>query len=43
MFLASPEIPTDALSEALRGFTRMSLRFQLITPANFRELTGALL
>jgi adsorption protein B len=43
MFLASPEIPTDALAETLRGFTRMALRFQLVTPTNFKELTTALL
>ncbi|MGI8744384.1 MAG: glycosyl transferase family protein [Bryobacteraceae bacterium] len=43
MFLASPEIPTDELSETLRDFTRMTLRFQLVTPANFEELTQALL
>ena len=43
MYLASPEIPTDELSDALRGFTRMTLRFQLVTPANFAELTRALL
>ena len=43
MFLASPEIPTDELSETLRGFTRMTPRYQLVTPANFEELTRALL
>jgi adsorption protein B len=39
MFLASPEIPTDELSRTLRGFTRLSLRFHLVTPENFAELT----
>ena len=43
MFLASPEVPTDELSRTLRGFTRLSLRFHLVTPANFEELTGNLL
>ena len=43
LFLASPEIPTDELSRAIRGFTRLSLRFHLVTQANFDELTGALL
>jgi adsorption protein B len=43
LFLASPEIPTDDLTRALRGFTRLALRFQLITPANFEALTAALL
>ena len=43
LFLASPEIPTDELSRTIRGFTRLSLRFHLVTQANFDELTGALL
>ncbi len=43
MFLASPEVPTDDLTRVLRGFTRLSLRFQLVTPANFEELAATLL
>lgn len=43
MFLASPEIPTDALTRTLRGFTRLSLRFHLVTPKNFEELAEILL
>jgi adsorption protein B len=43
IFLASPEIPTDELSRTLRRFTRLTLRFQLVTPENFEELTEALL
>lgn len=43
IFLASPEIPTDELNRVLRGFTRLSVRFQLVTPRNFEELTSALL
>lgn len=43
MFLASPEIPTDDLTRVLRGFTRLSLRFHLVTPANFEELSATLL
>jgi hypothetical protein len=43
MFLASPEIPTDALTRTLRGFTRLSLRFHLVTPRNFEELAEILL
>jgi adsorption protein B len=43
MFLASPEIPTDALTRKLRGFTRLSLRFHLVTPQNFEELAETLL
>lgn len=43
LFLASPEIPSDELSRTLRGFTRLALRFHLITPGNFEELTRELL
>ena len=43
MFLASPEIPTDDLTRVLRGFTRLSLRFHLVTPQNFEELAERLL
>jgi adsorption protein B len=43
MYLASPEIPSDELSQTLRGFTRLSLRFHLITPDNFQELAESLL
>jgi hypothetical protein len=43
LFLASPEIPTDELSRTLREFTRLALRFHLVTPRNFDELAGHLL
>ena len=43
MYLASPDVPTDELNRTLSGFTRLSLRFQLVTPANFEELTDELL
>ena len=43
LFVASPEIPSDELSRTLRGFTRLTLRFHLITPGNFEELTRELL
>lgn len=43
MFLASPEIPNDELTRTLGGFTRLSLRFHLVTPENFEELTETLL
>jgi len=43
MFLASPEIPTDDLTRILRGFTRLSPRFHLVTPQNFEELAANLL
>ena len=43
LFLASPEVPTDELSQVLRAFTRLSLRFHLVTPENFKELAESLL
>ena len=43
LFVASPEVPTDELSRTLRGFTRLSLRFHLVTPGNFEELARQLL
>ncbi|HYL35138.1 MAG TPA: glycosyl transferase family protein [Bryobacteraceae bacterium] len=43
LFLASPEIPSDELSRTLQRFTRMSLRFHLVTPHNFAELMSELL
>jgi adsorption protein B len=43
MFLASPEIPTDELSRTVSGFTRLALRFHLVTPSNFEELADSLL
>ncbi|HEX4594226.1 MAG TPA: glycosyl transferase family protein [Bryobacteraceae bacterium] len=43
MFLASPEIPTDELSRIVGGFTRLALRFHLVTPSNFQELADSLL
>jgi adsorption protein B len=43
LFLASPEIPTDDLTRVIRGFTRLSLRFHLVTPQNFTELSERLL
>jgi adsorption protein B len=43
MFLASPDIPTDELSRTVSGFTRLALRFHLVTPSNFQELADSLL
>jgi adsorption protein B len=38
LFLASPEVPSDEMTRAVRGFTRLQLRFYLVTPANFESL-----
>jgi hypothetical protein len=39
MFIAGPEAPSDDLERALRRFTQLEIRFQLITPANYEELS----
>ena len=43
LFLASPEVPTDEMTRAVRRFTSLSLRFHLVTPANFESLVQQLL
>jgi hypothetical protein len=43
LLLASPELPTDEMTQAVRGFTSLSLRFHLVTPANFENLVRQLL
>ena len=41
LLLASPEIPSEEMTRELSGCTRLSLRFHLVTPGNFRELSEA--
>lgn len=43
LFLASPELPTDEMTQAVRRFTSLSLRFHLVTPANFENLVHQLI
>jgi adsorption protein B len=43
LFLASPELPSLAMSAELRRFTSLEIRFHLVTPARFRTLARALL
>jgi adsorption protein B len=43
LLLASPELPTEELENELRKFTRLEIRFQLVTPTNFRVLSEQLL
>lgn len=43
MVLASPEIPTPQSIEALQGFTRLQIRFHLVTHSNFEFLRRQLL
>ena len=43
LFLAAPELPSEDVQQTLRRFTSLELRFNLITTANFAELTRDLL
>jgi hypothetical protein len=43
LFLASPEIPTIPMNRSLENYTNLELRFHLVTPAVFEELSEALL
>ena len=43
LFVAGPEIPGEEMSQALRSFTALELRFHLVTPAEYEALAGALL
>ncbi len=43
LFLAGPDLPSEEMRRDLRRFTSLDIRFQLITAANFAELTRDLL
>jgi hypothetical protein len=43
LFVATAELPTSELQKDLKKYTSLEIRFQLITPANFAELTTSLL
>jgi adsorption protein B len=43
LFLAGPELPTEAVERKLRRFTHLETRFQLVTPNNFERLQKELL
>lgn len=40
LFLASPEIPSEALAAQIRRFSRLALRWLLITPSNYEAVWG---
>jgi len=42
MFVATPEIPCDELTRELRGLTKLEIRFQLVTPDNFKRLVDVI-
>lgn len=43
LLLVSPEAPSDELAAELSRHTRLHIRFQLVTPTNFRRLAEELL
>jgi len=43
LLLASPDLPTHAMTAALRSFTSLEIRFHLVTPADYEQLLDALL
>ena len=43
LHLASIDVPSDELRQALRRFTRLDIRVQVVTPTNFHRLARALL
>lgn len=43
LYVASPNVPSAAMSAALQSFTALEIRFHLTTPAEFEKLTRALL
>jgi adsorption protein B len=40
LFVAGPELPSDEMARDLRRFSRLTLRFRLITPTEFEELAN---
>ncbi len=40
MFVASPHVPSEEMSEALRAVSSLEIRFHLVTPGNYETLQG---
>ncbi len=43
LYLASPDLPTAALTAAMRPFTALEIRFHLLPPSEYEKLAEALL
>jgi hypothetical protein len=43
LLLASPDLPTPAMTAALRPFTALEIRFHLLAPSDYTQLLDALL
>jgi len=42
LLLATPDVPTRHTCDQLRNFTRLEIRFHLVTPEAFRSLSSEL-
>jgi hypothetical protein len=38
LFVAGPELPSDEMTQELQHFSKMEVRFHLVTPTDFEEL-----
>jgi hypothetical protein len=38
LFIAGPNVPSEAMSADLRRFSSLEIRFHLVTPQNFEDL-----
>lgn len=43
LFLAGPDLPTPAMTAAMRSFTALEIRFHLMAPSEYKKLAGRLL
>ncbi len=43
LLLASPDLPTPAMTAELRTFTALEIRFHLLAPSDYKQLVDALL
>ncbi len=43
LLLASPDLPTPAMTDAIRSFTSLEIRFHLLAPTEYKQLVDALL
>ena len=43
LLLASPDLPTPAMTAAIRPFTSLEIRFHLLAPMDYKQLVDALL
>jgi len=43
LLLASPDLPTPAMTAAIRPFTSLEIRFHLLAPSEYKQLLDALL